>query len=632
MHRHALRRLLAFAAPIAIIAVSTVRSGAQDAQPAPPLPGTRVPQPPDASDPPSIAGRLAYIEGAVSFRPAAGDTWALASTNRALTTGDRLWVDSVGRAEVGIGANALRLSTETEADLVRLDDQGLQVRVPQGSVTLRLKSIGAGGVYEIDAPNSAVSLGQEGEYRVDVSPDGLTTKVTVWAGQARVTAAGSSFDVDAHKTATVHGDSTPTYDITDAGAPDPFDQWSQAQDAREDRPSASSRYVAADIGGLPDLDDNGSWASDPAYGAVWYPSAVAEGWAPYHFGHWVWEGPWGWVWVEDEPWGWAPFHYGRWAYIGSRWGWCPGPLVGYRSVFAPGLVGFVGGAGWSVGVGWFPLGPGEPYFPGYGVGFAYRARLNIGIDLAHVDVATFNYRNRGIPGAVIAVPRDAFARGEPVARVAIHVAPADIARARVVGMDPGVVPTREALAPLGGRAAAPPAGIRGRAVVALHAPPPRAVPFAAQVKTLSTNGGRPLTRTQMSTLRAQTPAATPVRSAAISSAHSLTPARAGLPAAQPVFGTRAVAVPTGRSSTGTSSLDREYQTEQQSMEARHTQEFAKQPANTDMQALTERQEAEHQDLQQRYNSAKVQNSPHMEQSHFSAPSRGGGGGGGGRRP
>ena len=31
------------------------------------------------------------------------------------------------------------------------------------------------------------------------------------------------------------------------------------------------------------------------------------------------------TWVSHYPWGWAPFHYGRWVYTSYRgWGWIPG--------------------------------------------------------------------------------------------------------------------------------------------------------------------------------------------------------------------------------------------------------------------------------------------------------------------
>ena len=124
--------------------------------------------------------------------------------------------------------------------------------------------------------------------------------------------------------------------------------------------------------GSQDLDTYGAWQTAPDYGPVWVPTGVAVGWAPYRYGHWVWMAPWGWTWVEDEPWGFAPFHYGRWVFVGGAWGWVPGP-VGVRPVYAPALVAWVGGTpgfsfsvaiGGGGGIGWFPLGPREVFVPG----------------------------------------------------------------------------------------------------------------------------------------------------------------------------------------------------------------------------------------------------------------------------
>jgi hypothetical protein len=579
-----------------------------------------------------VAGRIAYLEGAVSFRPAAGDTWALAEQNRALSTGDRLWADTVGRAEVEVGPNAFRMWNQTEVDVVHLDDHALQLRIPQGTATLRVKTLGAGGIYELDAPNAAVSIGEAGEYRVDVSPDGLTTSVIVWSGDARVTASGSTFDVNAHQVATIHGDSSATYNVADVGSPDAFDQWCVSRDQREDHATVSTQYVSADMGGVEDLDADGSWATEADYGPVWYPRAVAVDWAPYHYGHWVWEGPWGWVWVEDEPWGWAPFHYGRWAYIGNRWGWCPGDRV-YRPVFAPALVAFVGGAGWGVSVGfgagpavgWFPLAPREPYYPPYSSGIAYRRRINV-TNVTNVtnitnitNVTNISYRNRTVPGAVVAVPQDAFARGEPVTRAGRPVPLAAAASARVMGAGPGIAPTSVSLAPVraaGGRSAtAPPSRLAARGVMAYHAPPPSTVPFAAQRQAITTNGGRPLTTQQLSTVRASGPAAVratpyPVRSAAVplAAGRTLTPTRAGLPVPTPALAQpRAVGTPT----VHPSSLDSDFHARSVQMESRHVQEFAKPPAGEAPQALAARQESEHVGLQRQYETAKVQGSAHL---------------------
>ena len=61
------------------------------------------------ADPPSRVARLGYISGAVSFSPAGEDVWVEAAINRPLTTGDRLWVDADGRAELQVGGAVVRM-------------------------------------------------------------------------------------------------------------------------------------------------------------------------------------------------------------------------------------------------------------------------------------------------------------------------------------------------------------------------------------------------------------------------------------------------------------------------------------------------------------------------------------------
>jgi hypothetical protein len=594
----------------------------------------------DTVNPPDQAGRISYIDGAVSFRPAEADTWAFAELNRTVTTGDRMWVDTVGHAEIEVGANAVRVGPETEVDAVHIDGDMLQLRVPQGMVNLRIRSFKDGGDYEIDAPNAAVSATQAGDYRVDVSADGDTTRVTVHTGQLQVTSAGRTFQVDAQQMATVRGDSSTTYDIGPAPGPDAFDDWTLSRDARDDRASASARYASPDMGGLADLDDNGSWTDNPDYGPVWFPSGVAVGWAPYSFGQWVWIDPWGWTWVDNEPWGWAPFHYGRWAYVGGAWGWCPGAGI-YEPIYGPGFTAFLGGPGWTFGVGWFPLGPGDPWWPPYRSDFVYRQRINVRNYTNVSEVrgpvpAGYNYRNRAIPGAVSAVPEQRFAGGSPLVGAVQHPGPTEVGGAHVIGTTPGVAPTRASLGlgpTVGGRsAAAPPRTVQARPVVALHAPPPAAVPFSAEEHAIAANGGRPLSNADRTTLArtAGTSAQRPAfRSAVSQSGRSLSPARPGLAPARPaneaLFNRNAGAI----GSTGRSSLDDSYRDERSQLEQRHVQEFANPRSGESQEDMMGRQQLEHNDIQQRYNMARSSGMSRMPASHFSG---GGGFHGGGGRP
>ncbi|MDP9150733.1 MAG: hypothetical protein M3O36_12450, partial [Myxococcota bacterium] len=74
------------------------------------------------------------------------------------------------------------------------------------------------------------------------------------------------------------------------------------------------------------LDPYGTWMEDASYGTVWVPSPTVVG---PHFTPYVTSGRWAYdddyVWVSDYEWGWAPFHYGRWVYGGGvGWEWIPG--------------------------------------------------------------------------------------------------------------------------------------------------------------------------------------------------------------------------------------------------------------------------------------------------------------------
>ena len=63
----------------------------------------------DEEDPPTRVARLSHTDGNVSFNPAGTDDWVSAVINRPMTTGDKLWSDDGGRAELHIGSASLRI-------------------------------------------------------------------------------------------------------------------------------------------------------------------------------------------------------------------------------------------------------------------------------------------------------------------------------------------------------------------------------------------------------------------------------------------------------------------------------------------------------------------------------------------
>jgi hypothetical protein len=392
-----------------------------------------------ASDPPGRIGRVSYLDGPVSERADTAADWSGALVNDVVTTGDALWTDAGAHAEVHVGSSAARLAPETLADFIEVSDTATEIRLSQGSLYLRLRQLGEGERYQIDTPGGTVALLEPGHYRIDVTPDGSRGTLTVRDGDARFDAGNTRITVWSGESAALE----PGGAVTAALAPDQWEQWCAARDQSEDA-SPALEYVSPGFVGFESLDGYGQWVVDPSLGPIWYPTVVA-GWAPYRMGHWGWVGPWGWTWVDDAPWGFVSTHYGRWAFVGTRWGWVPGAIVP-TPVYAPALVAFVGGSGFDLslsfgsagGVAWFPLAPGEVYLPAYGVSPGYIRGINItsvratSIDVTRIDVTHQRYANRAIPGALTAVPRQAFVGGAPVAKAAVRVTPRALAGATVI--------------------------------------------------------------------------------------------------------------------------------------------------------------------------------------------------------
>src|SRR6185295_9029922 len=139
--------------------------------------------------------------------------------------------------------------------------------------------------------------------------------------------------------------------------------------ARADLEVSASVSVHAQADFYAPLASHGAWVEVGSYGRCWHPAHVAVEWRPYCEGHWVWTDC-GWYWVSDEPWAWACYHYGEWVYD-SHYGW----------LWAPGIEWAPAWVEWRVGggyIGWAPRAPahvtvaiGAPYFV-----FVQSARFN----------------------------------------------------------------------------------------------------------------------------------------------------------------------------------------------------------------------------------------------------------------
>ena len=491
----------------------------------------------DENDPPSRVARVAYTDGSVSLQPAGTQDWVAAPLNRPLTTGDTLWSDQESRVELQLDGSVIRLSSASELSFVSLGNEITQVQLTSGTLLLRVRRLDDNETYEVDTPNLAFSALRPGLYRISVDASGNSTVIAARSGQGEVTGGGSAYSVYPGDPVIFSGTDQLTADTQpNAYGQDAFENWGTDRDRRRER-AQSARYVSPDIVGYDDLDEHGSWRTTPDYGNVWYPRGVAAGWAPYHEGHWSYIEPWGYTWVDDQPWGFAPFHYGRWIWTGGAWGWIPspprperGPYI--RPVYAPALVAWVGA---GVGIAWFALGPRELYVPSYPVSPAYARNVNVSNTTVNTTVinnvynttvvnnktVNVTYVNRAVPGAIAATSTQAFTSAQPVARNPIQVDRRAMAGAQVRPVAPAVTPTKQAVLGASRPAAVkPPALVQTRSVVARTPPPPPPVPFERRQEAIKNNGGKPLSVAQV---RQMQPVAAAQRTVAIHLAPPATP-------------------------------------------------------------------------------------------------------------
>lgn len=479
------------------------------------------------ADPPGRVARMSYINGNASFQPGGDDRWSEAMINRPLVTGDRLYTDRDSRVELEVGTAVLRMDDRTSLSFLDLNDDIVQVELTQGTLNLQVKRLFDGQTYEVDTPTLAFVVDRPGNYRIDIAPQGDSTMVTVFEGSGSVYGqGGASYRVDDRQSYRFYDSSLRDYEVMDLPRTDTFDRWCFERADRYQR-SVARQYVSEEVIGYADLDGYGSWTSHASYGSVWFPTTVAVGWAPYRYGRWSWIDPWGWSWVDDAPWGFAPSHYGRWVYVGNRWGWCPGPRH-LRPVYAPALVGFIGGRNWSVSisgggpVGWFPLGPRDVYVPWYRSSRSYFTNVNVTnirnttvINNTYITNVYNNYaagRPAGIDyayrrdiNAVTAVPDNVFNSSGRVGSARLNLDRNSLARAEVVNRVP-VLPTEASLAPRGGARDLPQrAASFDRAVIARNTPPPAPAPFEQRKLAIERNGGQPLQTQELRQLADRAP-------------------------------------------------------------------------------------------------------------------------------
>jgi hypothetical protein len=408
-----------------------------------------------AQDIPSRVGRLAFTQGQVSVYQDPELGWDKAYVNTPVTSENSVWTDRGARAEVRVGGIAVRLDGETQLDVSRLDDDDFDAGVARGSINVRVRYKQSNDHITLNTAQALFILDGDGRYRLDADEDRDQARLTVFSGHAQMESSQGRIPVEAGRMIIVSGGQ---YGVEQARVEE-FDRWADARD-RQWIDRNTRNYVSSDMTGYEELDRYGSWSQDADYGSVWFPTQVSAGWAPYRYGHWTYVRPWGWTWIDDAAWGYAPSHYGRWVQVRNRWAWAPGYAVRERPVWAPAVVGFIGGAGFSVSiaagsaapVGWYPLAPWERYQPWYQVNNTYVTRMNHYVVDRRPRWAQGqgdDWRHWNRDRAATVVNRDVFVSRRSVQNSVVRVAPEAIRSASVVSGEAvaqRVLPQRNELA------------------------------------------------------------------------------------------------------------------------------------------------------------------------------------------
>lgn len=391
-----------------------------------------------ADQPAPRVGRVSAVDGILALRQAGGE-WIDSGINAPVAAGMSVRTAPQGRAVLRVGPETIALAGGSEADLARLDGGTMEIVLRQGRIGVGLAALDPVHSIEIDLPNGGVWLVAPGAYDIGAGDEHAPARIAVLAGRARFVGKGLDTVIAGGSAAQLSG-KDPVEQQLAAATPDDFTAWWRTAGGPAD-PQAL-QHVSAEMTGYEALDGNGRWETDPVYGAVWFPDVASADWAPYRNGHWRWIAPWGWTWIDEMPWAFAPSHYGRWARISeidpldpsepgpARWAWVPGKPVA-NPVYAPALVAFLGTAGVGLSypdasgpaIAWFPLAPGEAYWPGYTNDLEAIRRVNQPVV---ADVATIGAAVDGRPPAAIVngayqnrrfarvVPRPVFTAGRPV--------------------------------------------------------------------------------------------------------------------------------------------------------------------------------------------------------------------------
>ncbi len=281
-----------------------------------------------------LHARVSFDAGSTLVMGGDAAEWANATINTLVFSGDTLWVDRQGTAEIEFsGGSYLRMADGSKAEVTSLPPSAA-VRVWTGSVYVHRMNRSSGD-FVVTTPACTVQVDKNTNARVDVSADGATVVSVRW-GRAYVRA-GSEPPVIPVEAQRVYVDPgmLPSEPVPfDRSLEDAFDTWNRERsellvNGWNQVPSGVT--VEPATLGVSELASSGEWVyvEDRPY---WRPTVVVD-YVPYRYGCWSYVPAYGHVWVGHYDFSYITSHYGRWSYF-PTYGWC----WGYDPIWSPAWV------------------------------------------------------------------------------------------------------------------------------------------------------------------------------------------------------------------------------------------------------------------------------------------------------
>ena len=205
-----------------------------------------------SGDPPARAGRLAYLQGTVSFHDSQQDAWSPATVNTPLTTGDALWTEPNGHNELAISGTRVRMDGDTQLDVAALDDSQTRLQLDQGRIDIKTTALDTNQPYQIATPRGIAALKDQGDYYIHAGTTADPTVMGVRAGAAEFQAPnGQTVALKSGEEAQVTGDGGSIQIRKVETAPPAMPAYWAQRDQQINY--APPQYLGADVTGYEDL-------------------------------------------------------------------------------------------------------------------------------------------------------------------------------------------------------------------------------------------------------------------------------------------------------------------------------------------------------------------------------------------